>query len=124
MSLYDPRYDETHDHHGETGAHEVALWSARPSRSSFLKGVGATALAGGALSALAPAAMAQVNAAKLDKELNFYNWAGWEGPTEIARFEKKYGVKVRLDIYASNDELYAKLKAGGGSQYDVIVPTG
>ncbi len=99
---------------------EAQLWAARPSRGGFLRGLAATALAGGSLSLLAPGAKA---AQKLDSDLNFYNWSQWEGPTEIARFEKKYGVKVHLDIYASNDEMLAKLRAGGESLYDVIVPT-
>lgn len=122
-SRLDPRH---HDHSADAhdSSADTGVWSRRPSRSGFLKGLAATALAGGALSTLAPAAHAEVERAKLDKELNFYNWSQWVGPTEIARFEKKYGVKVHLDTYASNDELYAKLKAGGGSQYDVIIPTG
>jgi spermidine/putrescine transport system substrate-binding protein len=99
------------------------LWASRPSRGGFLKGLAATALAGGSLSALAPAADAAGDRAKLDKDLNFYNWSQWEGPTELARFQKQYGVKVHLDTYPSNDVLYAKLKAGGLTQYDVIVPT-
>ena len=99
------------------------LW-ARPSRGGFLKALAGFAAAGGALSALEPvAALAADERAKLDSVLNFYNWSQWEGPTELARFQKKYGVKVRLDTYPSNDVLYAKLKAGGLSQYDVIVPT-
>src|SRR5207248_2979213 len=106
------------------GDPEARLWASRPSRGRFLKALAATAMAGGGLSLLAPEADAAVSGAKkLDKVLNFYNWSQWEGPTEIARFEKKYGVKVRLDIYPSNDVLYAKLKAGGLTQYDVIVPT-
>ena len=103
---------------------QPAWWTRRRSRGRFLAGAAATALAGSTLSILAPAVEAAVDRAKLDKELNFYNWSAWVGPTEVPRFEKKYGVKVRQDIYDSNDTLYAKLKAGGGSQYDVIIPTG
>lgn len=102
---------------------EARLWASRPSRGGFLKGLAATALAGGALPLLASGAEAATERAKLDKVLNFYNWSQWEGPTELARFQKEYGTKVRLDTYPSNDVLYAKLKAGGLSQYDVIVPT-
>ena len=102
---------------------DARRWAMRPSRGGFLKGLAATALAGGSLSLLAPAASAAVQRSKLDQVLNFYNWSQWEGPTELARFQKKYGVKIRLDTYPSNDVLYAKLKAGGLTQYDVIVPT-
>lgn len=40
-----------------------------------------------------------------------------------ADFEKAFGIKVRLDIYENNEEMVAKLQAGGVNQYDVIVPT-
>ncbi|HZS87407.1 MAG TPA: spermidine/putrescine ABC transporter substrate-binding protein [Chloroflexota bacterium] len=103
---------------------EARLWAARPSRRVLLKGAAAAALSGAGLSALAPRASAAVNRAKLDKELNFYNWSAWVGPTEVSRFSKKYGVTVHQDYYGSNDEMFAKLKAGGSSQYDVIVPSG
>jgi len=38
-------------------------------------------------------------------------------------FEKATGTKVRLDLYESNEEMMAKLQAGGVSQYDIIVPS-
>ena len=102
---------------------EARLWASHPTRGKFLKTLAATALAGGALSALVPTAATAAGRGKLDKDLNFYNWSLWQGPTELARFQKKYGVKVHLDTYPSNDVLYAKLKAGGLTQYDVIVPS-
>jgi spermidine/putrescine transport system substrate-binding protein len=40
-----------------------------------------------------------------------------------ADFEKKFGIKVRLDIFENNEEMVAKLQAGGASQYDIIVPS-
>ena len=40
-----------------------------------------------------------------------------------ADFEAKTGIKVRLDIYENNEEMVAKLQAGGVSQYDIIVPS-
>lgn len=56
------------------------------------------------------------------RELHVYNWSNYIGSKTIAEFERKYSAKVVYDNYASNDELYAKLKAGA-SGYDVIVPT-
>lgn len=103
---------------------EAQLLTPAMPRGRFLKALAAAGLAGGILPALGQRSLAApAKAQALDKELNFYNWASWVGPTEIPRFEKKYGVKVRQDTYASNDELYAKLRAGGGSQYDVMIPT-
>ena len=40
-----------------------------------------------------------------------------------AAFEKKFGIKVRLDIFENNEEMVAKLQAGGVRQYDIIVPS-
>jgi spermidine/putrescine-binding protein len=60
---------------------------------------------------------------QLDKELNLYNWAEYMPDEVLQKFEAEYGVKVRLDTFSSNEELYAKLKAGG-SGYDLIFPSG
>jgi len=66
--------------------------------------------------------------------LNVYNWGeyisdGSEGTFDtISEFEswykETYGVKVKVnyDIFASTEDMYAKLKAGAVS-YDVIVPS-
>jgi len=56
--------------------------------------------------------------------LYIYSWAGYV-PEEIIRdFEKKFNCRVIYDTYASNEEMYAKIKAGGGKGYDVIFPSG
>ncbi|GGJ29912.1 polyamine ABC transporter substrate-binding protein [Deinococcus roseus] len=57
------------------------------------------------------------------KELHIYNWSEYIDPQILKDFEKKTGIKVRLDLYESNEEMVAKLQAGGVSQYDVIVPS-
>lgn len=38
-------------------------------------------------------------------------------------FQKATGIKVRLDFYESNEEMLAKLQAGGVSRYDVVLPS-
>lgn len=55
--------------------------------------------------------------------LYFYNWAVYTPDSVIKKFEKEFGVKVVYDDYASNEDMYAKLKAGG-SGYDIVVPSG
>ena len=55
--------------------------------------------------------------------LRIYNWTFYTPDTVIAQFEREYNVKVIYDLFASNEELYAKLKAGG-TGYDVIFPSG
>lgn len=57
------------------------------------------------------------------KTLYLYNWTYYTPDSVIAKFEKEYGVKVVYDDYASNEDMYAKLKAGG-SGYDIVVPSG
>ncbi len=63
-----------------------------------------------------------IDRSKLDKELNFYNWSEYIDPDILTEFQETYGVKVTMDIYASNEDLLAKLQ-GGATGYDVIVPS-
>jgi spermidine/putrescine transport system substrate-binding protein len=55
--------------------------------------------------------------------LTIYNWTYYTPDTVIKKFEKEYNVKVVYDQFASNEELYAKLKTGG-SNYDIVFPSG
>jgi spermidine/putrescine-binding protein len=56
------------------------------------------------------------------KELNLFVWTEYI-PTEWKEcFELVYGVKVNHDEYSSNEEMYAKLSAGGAN-YDLVQPT-
>ncbi|GEM48240.1 polyamine ABC transporter substrate-binding protein [Deinococcus cellulosilyticus] len=57
------------------------------------------------------------------KELRIYNWSEYMDPQILKDFEKKTGIKVRQDLFESNEEMVAKLQAGGVSQYDIIVPS-
>ncbi|MCH5212595.1 MAG: ABC transporter substrate-binding protein [Oscillospiraceae bacterium] len=60
--------------------------------------------------------------------INVYNWGeyisdGSDGMLDVnEEFTKLTGIKVNYTTYATNEELYAKLK-GGGSSYDVIIPS-
>jgi spermidine/putrescine transport system substrate-binding protein len=56
------------------------------------------------------------------KEVNVYNWDTYIGETTLEDFTNATGIAVRYDLYASNDELFAKLR-GGNPGYDVIFPT-
>ena len=57
-----------------------------------------------------------------DNRLNVYNWAYYTPPPVIEKFEKEFKVRVVLDEYASNEEMYTKLKTGGGG-YDLVFPS-
>ncbi len=86
----------------------------RLSRRSFLAGTGAAAAG---LTFLPRRGWSAEEA-----KLNFYNWDTYIGETTLADFQKATGIEAKMDLYADNDELFAKLKEGNPG-YDVIVPT-
>lgn len=58
------------------------------------------------------------------KKLYVYNWSYYTPDSVIEAFEKEYGVDVVLDYFASNEEMFAKLRASNqGSGYDIIFPS-
>lgn len=58
--------------------------------------------------------------------INVYNWGEYIAVGEEydvnSEFEKLTGIKVNYTTFASNEEMYAKLKSGG-ALYDVIIPS-
>ena len=58
-----------------------------------------------------------------NKKLYIYNWTYYTPDSVIQKFEKEYNVKVVYDSFASNEEMFAKLKAGG-TGYDIVFPSG
>ncbi len=63
-----------------------------------------------------------------DISINVYNWGeyisdGSDGLLDVnTEFTNLTGIKVNYSTYATNEELYAKLK-GGGTNYDIIIPS-
>jgi spermidine/putrescine transport system substrate-binding protein len=57
-----------------------------------------------------------------EARLNFYNWDTYIGETTLDDFKAATGVDVTMDLFDSNDTLFAKFKAGNPG-YDVIVPS-
>jgi putrescine transport system substrate-binding protein len=57
-----------------------------------------------------------------EQVLNVYNWSDYIAENTIADFEKETGIKVRYDVYDSNETLEGKLLAGN-SGYDIVVPS-
>ncbi|MDQ3793155.1 MAG: spermidine/putrescine ABC transporter substrate-binding protein, partial [Actinomycetota bacterium] len=99
----------------------------RISRGRFLKVMGAAGVAGSTLSVLAcqPRTTPQQGGGgggPEEKELSLYNWTGYVAPSTLPNFEKKTGIKVTQDYFASNEDLLSKLQ-GGATGYDVIVPS-
>jgi spermidine/putrescine transport system substrate-binding protein len=92
------------------------------SRRSLLAGLGAAA-AGVCLTGLdgcAPREALGANGEAL--RLNLYNWDTYTGATTLADFKQATGIAVKMSLFASNDELFAKLRAGNPG-FDVIVPS-
>ena len=56
------------------------------------------------------------------KTLYLYNWTYYTPDSVIEKFEEEYGVTVVLDYFASNEDMFAKLMAGG-SGYDIVFPS-
>lgn len=86
------------------------------SRRSLLAGMGAAGMG------LTLQACGADSGAPAAEKLNFYTWDTYIGETTLADFEKSSGVRVSTSYFATNDELFAKLKAGNPG-YDVIVPS-
>ena len=54
--------------------------------------------------------------------LNIYNWSDYLAEDTIPNFEKETGIKVRYDIFDSNEILHAKMVAKK-TGYDIVVPS-
>lgn len=54
--------------------------------------------------------------------LNLYGWADYFAPDVIADFEKQNNCKITYDVFSNNEELLAKMQAGG-AQFDIIMPS-
>ncbi|WP_229774098.1 polyamine ABC transporter substrate-binding protein [Halocalculus aciditolerans] len=55
--------------------------------------------------------------------LNVFQWTDYWPSGTVEIFEKAYGVNVNVSNYASNEEMFNKLKAGGTGQFDLIFPS-
>lgn len=77
------------------------------------------------LKALAMAGVFLASAFQLcaKEELNLYIWTEYLEPELIKEFETKYDCKVVESNFESNEEMLAKLQAGGSSQYDIVFPS-
>jgi spermidine/putrescine transport system substrate-binding protein len=63
----------------------------------------------------------------LENHLEIYNWSEYDDASTFTKFTKlpaeaKVGMTTHETFYSSNDELLAKLHAGG-TNYDIIVPS-
>ena len=93
------------------------------SRRHFLgvTGLGlATAVLGSAVPGLKP--RRALAAEDLGDTLNFTTWPNYFAQENFDNFTKKTGVNINVSVFGSNEEMLAKLQAGG-TGWDVFVPT-
>jgi spermidine/putrescine transport system substrate-binding protein len=86
-------------------------------RRRTLRGAAATGLA------LAAPAIVSRRALSSSGELNLYSWSDYVYPEMIDSFTGQTGIKLNLSTYGSNDEALNKLRASGGSGFDVVMPS-
>ncbi len=82
------------------------------SRRSFLKVA--------VMAPLLPSLLAACKRADDRKVVNFFNWSNYIGKDTLPVFTKRTGVDVRYDLFADEDEMFAKLRAGAKG-YDLVV---
>lgn len=89
-------------------------WIIFAAAAAIMAGLGAC---GGGSQPAAPAD----KAAPASKVLYVFNWIQYVPDSVIEKFKKEFGVDLVYDTFASNEEMFTKLKAGG-SGYDVVFP--
>lgn len=54
--------------------------------------------------------------------LNVYNWGDYIDESILEDFEAETGIKVNYEMFATNEDMYVKLKQGG-TKYDIAFPS-
>jgi spermidine/putrescine transport system substrate-binding protein len=81
-----------------------------------------TTTAAAGLGVAAPAIISR-KALSSSGELNLYTWSDYVYPEMVKSFESQTGIKLNLATYGSNDEVLNRLRAAGGSGFDVVMPS-
>ena len=74
------------------------------------------------MSAACAAGLLLAGCGKKDDTLNLFCWTEYVPQAVIDKFTEETGIKVAVENYSSNEEMLAKLLAGGGD-YDLIQPS-
>ena len=88
----------------------------------YLAGCGGKSGSGGAASSDGEKKASSLKDKPIEATLLLANWADYSDPKDYKAYTKALGPKVTVEGYGSNDELIAKMSAGG-SAYDVVVPS-
>jgi spermidine/putrescine transport system substrate-binding protein len=54
--------------------------------------------------------------------INIFNWGDYIDEAVLDMFTERTGIKYVYDTYATNEDMYAKIKQGG-SEYDILFPS-
>jgi spermidine/putrescine transport system substrate-binding protein len=80
----------------------------------------------GLLVPAAPPLLSSLLSACFKKEkqrvVNFFNWSAYIAKDTLPNFSKETGIKVNYDVFADEEEMFAKLRSGAMG-YDLIVAT-
>jgi spermidine/putrescine transport system substrate-binding protein len=100
------------------------LIKAGANRRSLLKNMGVAAIGLTFAGGLAGCRKQEgaIGANGEEAKLNFYNWDTYIGDTTLADFKESSKIDVKMDLFDSNDVLFAKFR-GGNPGYDLIVPS-
>jgi spermidine/putrescine transport system substrate-binding protein len=58
-----------------------------------------------------------------DNKLHLYNWTYYTPDEIVSKFKEETGIEIVIDNFASNEEMFAKIMAGGNHGYDIIFPS-
>ena len=101
------------------------IFPANSTRRQFLKNSSAT-ISGLAVSSCGWR-LADVQSAPPVKgsadQLFIYTWAGYTDNALLDRFAEKTGIRVVADVFSSNEEMLARVQAGGARAYSIIYPS-
>ncbi len=101
------------------------IFPANSTRRQFLKNSAAT-ISGLAVSSCGWR-LADVQSAPAAKgsadQLFIYTWAGYTDEALLDRFAEKTGIRVVADVFSSNEEMLARVQAGGARAYSIIYPS-
>ena len=75
-----------------------------------------------AMLSLSACALAETTNATDEAVLNIFTWEGYiDYETVIKPFEQETGIKVNYATFSSNEEMYEKLSAVDGGDYDIVL---
>ena len=103
-----------------SSAPSAAPSSAAPSQAGV---VPTTSAAAASATAEASVAATPVPSYALESNMYLYNWSDYFSPDNLTAYQNQFGVTLTQVTFASNEEMLAKLQAGGKGQYDIAVPT-